>query len=126
MCIRIAIMPTTAQDDDLPIWDQDAALASVGGDRALAGNLLRAMSAKLPHELRLLRERQAAADLPGTADRAHHISGGAAYCGVPALRSRLKLLEERARAGDPTGTRIALDAVEAEITRLLAFVQRLD
>jgi HPt (histidine-containing phosphotransfer) domain-containing protein len=119
-------MPTTADDHDLPVWDEASALASVGGDPALARNLLIAMTAKLPHELDLLRQYQAAADLPGTADRAHHISGGAAYCGVPALCSRLRLLEERARAGDVTGTRIALDAVEAEIARLTGLVWKLD
>lgn len=119
-------MPMTADDHDLPVWDEASALASVGGDRALAKNLLLAMTAKLPHELGLLRECQADRDLPGTADRAHHISGGAAYCGVPALCSRLKLLEERARAGDVTGTRIALDAVEAEVARLTVLVQKLE
>lgn len=119
-------MPMTADDHDFPVWDEASALASVGGDPALARNLLLAITAKLPHELGLLRERLAARDLPGTADRAHHISGGAAYCGVPALCSRLKLLEERARAGDVTGTRIALDAVAAEVARLTALVQKLE
>jgi HPt (histidine-containing phosphotransfer) domain-containing protein len=113
------------EDMDPPVWDEASALASVGGDRAMARNLLLGLCASLPQELGLLRERHAAADLSGTAERAHHICGGAAYCGVPALCSRLKLLEGRARAGDATGTRIALSAVEAEADRLLVLVQTL-
>ncbi|MCG6939658.1 MAG: Hpt domain-containing protein [Thiohalocapsa sp.] len=118
-------MTPTDDDPDLPVWDEDAALASVGGNRALALSLLKGLCATLPHELSLLRERHADGDLPGTAEQAHHISGGAAYCGVHALRSRLTLLEQRARAGDVNGCRIALSAVDAEATRLLAFSEDL-
>jgi HPt (histidine-containing phosphotransfer) domain-containing protein len=118
-------MKSTDEHEDLPVWDEDSALASVGGDGELARNLLLGMCGTLPHELDLLREHHAAGDLSGAAERAHHISGGAAYCGVPALRSRLKLLEERARAGDVTGSRIALSAVETEARRLLDFAQNL-
>ncbi len=112
-------------DDNAPVWDEDAALASVSGNRALALSLFKDLCATLPQELRILREQRAAGDLPGTAERAHYISGGAAYCGVHALRSRLKLLESHARAGNDTGTGAALSAVAAEVERLLAFAKSL-
>jgi HPt (histidine-containing phosphotransfer) domain-containing protein len=112
-------------EESPPVWDEDAALAIVGGDRTLALNLLQGLCATLPQELELLHEHQASADLAGTAERAHHISGGAAYCGVLALRSRLRLLESRARAGDMNGTRTALSAVEAEVDRLLTLASDL-
>ena len=118
-------MIPTDNGQHLPVWDEGAALASVGGNRALALSLLTGLCTSLPQELTLLRERYADCDLSGTADRAHHISGGAAYCGVQALQSRLKLLEARARAGDITGTSSALSAVEKEVERLLTFAHRL-
>ncbi len=118
-------MIPTDSGEDLPVWDEGSALASVGGNRALALSLLTGLCASLPDELRLLRERHADCDLSGTADRAHHISGGAAYCGVHALQSRLKRLEARARAGDTTGARNALSEVEREAERLMTFAHGL-
>lgn len=109
---------------DQPVWDQSAAVASVG-DAALARHLLRQLCAGLPDELAELRRLHAAGELTAAAEHAHHVSGGAAYCGVTALRSSLKALERQARGGDGAATGLALDALAAQVERLVAHEQAL-
>jgi len=109
---------------DLPAWDQAAAVQSVG-DAALARRLLHQLCAGLPDELAQLRRLYAAGELTAAAEHAHHVSGGAAYCGVTALRSSLKALEREARSGDATATGLALEALAAQVERLVAHEQAL-
>jgi HPt (histidine-containing phosphotransfer) domain-containing protein len=117
-------MQDQALDDD-PVWDPAGALASVGGNEALARALLRRFCAALPADLARLRQAHAAGDLAATTAQAHHINGGAAYCGVPALRRRLAALETSARAGDAAGAGRALADVETAADRLIARVRTL-
>lgn len=122
-------MPEQNNADDLPIrdqpaWDRAAAVQSVGDD-ALARRLLHQLCAGLPDELAQLRRLYAAGELTAAADHAHHVSGGAAYCGVTALRSSLKALERQARSGDAPATGLALEALAAQVERLVAHEQAL-
>lgn len=107
---------------DQPVWDQRAAVESVG-DAALARRLLHQLCAGLPDELAELRRLYAAGELTATAEHAHHVSGGAAYCGVMALRSSLKTLERQARGGDAAATGRALEALAGQVERLIAHEQ---
>ncbi|WP_295880962.1 Hpt domain-containing protein [uncultured Thiohalocapsa sp.] len=111
--------------DELPVWDQAAAVRSVG-DLGLARRLLAQLCAGLPDDLAALRRLHAAGELTELAERAHHVSGGAAYCGVTALRASLKTLEQRARAGDAADSAAALQALAVQIERLLAHLRALD
>lgn len=114
---------STTDTEALPLWDEDTALASVGGDTAMARGLLAQLCASLTAELATMQDALASGDLSALAETAHHINGGAAYCGVAALRASLWALERRARAGDQAGARAALSMVAAEMERLIAFEQ---
>jgi HPt (histidine-containing phosphotransfer) domain-containing protein len=115
-------MPEQAPDDT-PVWDRDAALASVGGNAALARQVLERFCAALPTDITRLRQYHAAGDLIGAAEQAHRINGAAAYCGVAALRRRLAALEASARAGDAAGASRDLAGVEAAAERVVALVR---
>ncbi|MGD2019852.1 MAG: Hpt domain-containing protein [Thiohalocapsa sp.] len=118
-------MPQSDDVQDLPIWNQAEAVASVG-DPSLARQLLAQLCADLPDTLADLRRLHTAGDLTAAAERGHQISGAAAYCGVMALRAALRAFEQQARAGDDAGTAAALDAVDAAAYQLLAHARTLD
>ena len=103
----------------LPARDQVAALASVGGDEALAQELFEALRTGLPDELEDLRVCLGEEDWPGLAEHAHQIRGATRYCGVPALDDAIEALERAARIGDVERIIPGFAAVEAEIGRLL-------
>jgi HPt (histidine-containing phosphotransfer) domain-containing protein len=110
--------PTSPRLAQLPARDPVAALAAAGGDAALAAELFATLLAGLPDELAALRERLAAADWHGLAERTHQLRGAARYCGVPALDEAAEALERTARG--PHAEQIAplFAGLEAEIRRL--------
>lgn len=113
---------TVQAANEPPVWDQAAALASLGGNGTLARQILERFCAALPADIARLRALHAAGHLTAAADQAHRINSGAAYCGVAALRRRLAALETSARAGDAASASGDLAAVELEANRLLDLV----
>ena len=104
----------------LPTRDAAAALASAGGDAALADELLETLLAGLPAELADLRACLTESDWPELAEYAHQIRGATRYCGVPALDAAIEALERAARIGDPARSAETFRDVETQIQRLRA------
>ena len=102
--------PEKSQITQIPPRDEAAALASAGGDRALAGELFEALMAGLPGEIEDLRA--------CLAEHAHQVRGATGYCGVPALNGAVAALERAARIGDPELIQQGFDKVLAESLRL--------
>lgn len=103
----------------LPVRDPTAALASVGGDEALAEELFEALLAGLPGELEDLRACLGEEDWHALAEHAHQVRGATRYCGVPALDEAIEALERAARVGDTERIDAGFTQVESEIARVL-------
>jgi HPt (histidine-containing phosphotransfer) domain-containing protein len=113
-------MESTIHDEALPVWDQQAAMLSTGGDAALARTLLGSLIEQLPAELDAMRRLADDAELPQLADKAHQIRGGALYCGVEALCAALGRLDRDAKQGDAAAAAESLAWVSTEVERLCA------
>jgi HPt (histidine-containing phosphotransfer) domain-containing protein len=111
-------MSTTSPHDDLAVWDEQAAMASTGGDPALARTLTARLVEQLPGDLAEMRRLAVAADLPALSEKAHKTRGGALYCGVPALVAALEQLDRSARGGDAALATECLARVADEVRRL--------
>jgi len=111
-------MSSTSPFGNLPVWDQQAAMVSTGGDPDLARSLLAGLVVQLPGDLAVMRRFAASADLAQLAEKAHKTRGGALYCGVPALVAALGRLDQDARSGDAALAAEALARVADEIRRL--------
>jgi len=110
--------PAKSRLAQTPPRDEAAALASAGGDAALAEELFEALMAGLPGEIEDLRACLAEADWLGLAEHAHQVRGATSYCGVPALNGAVAALERAARIGDPELIQQGFDKVLAESLRL--------
>jgi HPt (histidine-containing phosphotransfer) domain-containing protein len=102
----------------LPVRDENAALRAVGGDAALADELIEALVAQLPGELSLLGSLVGAGDCEGIDDLAHRLRGATAYCGVTALEDALADLSRAAKSCAPERLREAARGVAREVRRL--------
>lgn len=110
--------PARSRLSQLPCRDEVAALASAGGDAALAQELLETLLAGLPDEIEDLHACLAEDDWPGLAEHAHQVRGATRYCGVPALDEAIEALERAARIGDPELIQSGFDQVQEEVRRL--------
>ena len=82
------------------IFNQDALLLRLLGDRRLAGAILRSFVADCPSRLNGLRGRIAAADGPGARSLAHMLKGSAATVAAEALHSLAEAIERAGAAGE--------------------------
>jgi len=111
-------MSSISRDDDLPVWDEQAAAVSTGGDLDLARSLLAGLIEELHTELEQMQRLSADGALPELAEKAHKARGGALYCGVPALVAALEGLERHARAAGGARAAESLAQVAEELRRL--------
>jgi HPt (histidine-containing phosphotransfer) domain-containing protein len=111
--------PTPTPTARSRVWDETDAIATVGGDRALALEMLNELVASLPAQLKAFEELSENGQLADLAETAHQLKGGAAYCGVPDLTAALEALDQAARSGSRAGAEQALPAVIGAIADLL-------
>lgn len=110
--------PAYPRITQLPARDEVAALASAGGDAALAGELFGALLEGLPGEIEDLRGCLEESDWTGLAEHTHQVRGATRYCGVPALDEAIEALERAAKIGDALRIRESFGRVESEAERL--------
>ncbi|MCG6862886.1 MAG: Hpt domain-containing protein [Chromatiaceae bacterium] len=104
--------------NDLPSWDEAAAVEATGGDSDLARELVLALVQGLEKELEDLTHCFQSNDWPLLTETAHRMRGATSYCGVPALDSYLKELENASKTGTPDAIQVALSRVQQEAERL--------
>jgi two-component system, sensor histidine kinase and response regulator len=103
-----------------PVWNLDAALAGVDGDRELLQEVVAVLLETAPDSLAALRHALDTGDPIGAAHTAHALKGAvAAVAAGPALATAARL-EELARARDLGAARDLLVPLERELGRLLA------
>ncbi len=84
------------------VFDADALLERLMGDRRLAGTVLRGFLQSAPAQLDDLRARLGAADAPGARSQAHALKGAAATVSAVGLRALAQAIENAGTAGDLT------------------------
>ena len=105
---------------ELPVRDPAAAMQAVGGNADLAQELFAAFLESLEPQWQEIRRRHQAADWVELRNSAHRLHGGAAYCGVPAMKAAVRALEQAAREGEPAEIDRRMHPLEREIGRLFA------
>ncbi|MBG0777467.1 MAG: Hpt domain-containing protein [Desulfovibrionaceae bacterium] len=101
----------------------DATLARLGGDRELLKELFTAFVEDVPGRLDELDEALAQADLHRAERRAHSIKGACAAVGAVLARAHAANLEQAALAGDAPRCAELRDALRAEITAAVGFME---
>jgi len=89
-----------AEKQDLAVFDGEALLSRLMGDRQMAGVVLRGFLQDVPSQLRTLRQRLEAADGPGTRLQAHALKGASATVGAESLRAAALALERAGGSGE--------------------------
>jgi two-component system sensor histidine kinase/response regulator len=99
------------------IFDADALLSRLGGDRKLASVVIKGFLNGTPGQLNNLRTRLAAADVPGARSQAHQIKGAAATVAAEGLRAMAMEIERAGNAGQLDHCRDLLPSVVEEFER---------
>ena len=86
-----------------PVYDRTLALHRVGGNEAVADELLRMLREDLPGQYQSLTQAFGQGDLEQVRELAHKIRGSANYCGAPALRQAADALENAILDGRSSG-----------------------
>ncbi len=103
----------------LQAYDRELALNKVGGNSAIADELLELLLADLPKQSSSLRTARNKLDAKSVREVAHRVHGAASCCGTPALKHAAMELEDAATAGDHRRLASAHDTLQEEIDRLL-------
>ena len=115
--------PGSDEGVEPPIRDLEEANKAVGGNEELAQQLFTAFLEGLESHLQAIRQRHQAGDWNELRVSAHQLRGGAAYCGIPAVKAAISDLEGATKAGDPVEIDRTMEVLEQEVERLRAFTE---
>lgn len=113
------LCPTSALNDSPQ--DQARALEIVGGDAALAAELLNTLARSLPGDLGDLESLISAGDWGAVSALAHRLRGAAGYCALPDLGVAAETLERAAARGDAAPIYHALGEVQRQAERVCRY-----
>ncbi len=85
---------------DSRVIDEGERFRLTSGNVALARQLLEKLLEELPRHRAAITQALQRGDLARVRTQAHTLSGGAAYCGVPAVKVAADALEHAAESGD--------------------------
>jgi PAS domain S-box-containing protein len=133
-------LPETAPARDLPggpaarepveavpdpsVFDEEALLQRMIGDRRLAGEVVKGFLEDFPLQLHKLRKRLDEADAPGAAAQAHALRGAAAAISAGSLRALAQALERAGLAGKLDDVGELLPRADGEFERLKSALRR--
>lgn len=98
LCDLVATMPAPCMEKSHGIFDEDALLRRLMGDRQLARAVLKGFAMDAPVQLQALRARLSESDAAGVALRAHALKGAAATVEAISLRETTREIEMAGRA----------------------------
>jgi two-component system, sensor histidine kinase and response regulator len=114
----IRVSPSTSPDPIEPAFEREEFLARLGGDEALALEMVEIFAAESPRMLATLRNAIDAGDAEAVQRAAHNLKGSVSvFGGRPAVRSALTL-EGMGREKGLSGARYAIITLEGEVDRL--------
>jgi signal transduction histidine kinase/DNA-binding NarL/FixJ family response regulator len=114
--IRSAELAASAQSSS--VFDAEALLKRLMGDRQLAGTIVKGFVGDLPAQLHELRKRFDEADRTGARQQAHILKGSAATVSADGLRAIAQEMEQAAAAGHLSHFGELLPRVVEEFARL--------
>lgn len=100
------------------VIDTEQALEQAGGSEQLAKELFSMLLNELPDHQQAISLAHANGDLEALWEPAHKLYGATAYCGVPALRTAAKELEDAIRASHWESIATCIDALAHAIREL--------
>jgi HPt (histidine-containing phosphotransfer) domain-containing protein len=106
------------------VFNQEALLLRLLGDRRLAGATLESFLADCPSRLNDLLQRIAAADGPGTRSLAHALKGAAATVAAEALHGLAAAIEQAGAAGEVERCSALLPRAAEEFERFRSALER--
>ena len=110
--------PQVVEIGEHAIFDEQAMLASLSGDRELARTVVRTFFANMPHRLDVLRDHLNSGNTTGVVSQAHTIKGAAAaVCGAGLMAESLAL-EKAAKAGDLESARTRFEDLRKTFAQL--------
>jgi CheY-like chemotaxis protein/HPt (histidine-containing phosphotransfer) domain-containing protein len=92
-------MGQSRDEQTQPIFDADALLRRLMGDRQLAGDVLKGFLRDVPFQLNNLRGLVGGADAPGIRSQAHTLRGAAATVAAESLRAIAQAMEQAGTTG---------------------------
>jgi PAS domain S-box-containing protein len=111
-------LSTTEGESPKAVFDGEALLGRLMGDRLLAGTILKGFLEDVPSQLNNLRQRLAEADAPGTRLQAHALKGAAAAVAAESLHALALAMERAGTAGQMDRCGELLPCAVAEFERL--------
>ncbi len=88
-------------ENEIPVYDREAFLERLAGDRGIADYILEVFVEQLPGQTGDLLVAVQAGDWAGAADRAHSIKGSAANVGAERIRKLALEVEKACERRDP-------------------------
>ena len=113
-------VPVTA---DLRVWDEATALMHLQDDKELLLEMIPLFLMESATQLNDLAHLYAAGDLPGLADTAHSLKGGAALFYAAPVIACAQRLEDSARRGQAADYQSLIDDLDKETTTLINTLQ---
>ena len=105
------------------LFDEEAVLDRVLGDRDLAEQVVRSFLDDVPGQIEQLREHIRARDARSAERQAHSIKGAAGNVGALTLQARAKKLEELGASGDTAGMKREIDEFEEDFDNVRAVMK---
>jgi PAS domain S-box-containing protein len=110
--------PAPAAHSHAVVFDENALLRRVMGDRSLVREVLNGFLGDIPKQIESLKSFLAAGDAQGAERQAHTIKGAAAAVSGDALRDLALKLEEASKAGDLAEVAASLGELSDQFARL--------
>ena len=101
----------------------DALMDSLGGDAEFLAELIDTYAADAPGQLEMLRMALAAGDVAGLVRPAHTLKSSSASLAALELAERCRQLETSAKAGSLEGANEAIEAIAAELDRVVSALE---
>jgi two-component system sensor histidine kinase BarA len=111
--------PSVGDHTALPAYDRALALHQVGGNEAIADELIGMMITELPDQRAAMRTALEHGRLEALREEVHRIHGSASCCGTPAVKQACQALESALLDGEYGRADELHTVLETEIARLI-------
>ncbi|MCU7919172.1 MAG: response regulator [Candidatus Thiodiazotropha sp. (ex Epidulcina cf. delphinae)] len=118
----------TDRENELPVYDHETALATVGGDEHTAKLILKEFLTMLPGNEAAIREAHSNADYPALYQAMHKLAGSAGSSGASQLHTEAMRLKEILKLDPPPVAQIdaSVSAILSQISRFYEIFHRLN
>ena len=112
-------------EENKAVFNEEELLARLMGDRSLGQTVLVGFLEDVPHQIRVLKDRLSAGDVPLVERQSHTIKGAAATVSAGSLREAELAMEQAGKAGDLGRAAELVPRLEQEFERLKVITEHL-